>query len=77
MTKVTIAAPDNRKTVMVSDDKSVKDILDENGINYSRASVIVDGCMLTPAQLRQTLTELGATGTCTIAVCVKLDNAAC
>ena len=75
MTKVTLAAPDTRKTIIVANNKSPKEILEENDVNFTRASVIIDGCILTPAQLRQSLTELGATETCTIAVCVKMDNA--
>ena len=76
MTKVTLAAPDSRKTVIISDETTVKEILDSNSINYSRASVILDGTILTPDNLRKSLTDLGATGDCTIAICVKMDNAA-
>ena len=75
MTKVTLSTPDSRNAVMVEDDQSIKEILDDNGINYSRASVMIDGMTLTADQLRKTLSDLGTVGDCIIATCVKMDNA--
>ena len=75
MTKVTLSTVDSRNSLIVEDSKTVKEILQENGVNFSTASVMIDGMTLTPDRLRQSLTELGATGECTIATVVKMDNA--
>lgn len=75
MTKVLLAAPDNRRTVNEDDALSPKEIMEKHGVNYSRGTVMLDGSILNPEQLRKSLEELGATGDCTLSVTVKLDNA--
>lgn len=75
MTKVTLSTVDSRNSLIVEDSKTVKEILQENGVNFSTASVMIDGMTLTPDRLRQSLAELGATGECTIATVIKMDNA--
>ena len=75
MTKVTLSTVDSRNSLIVEDSKTVKEILQENGVNFSTASVMIDGMTLTPDRLRQSLADLGATGECTIATVVKMDNA--
>ena len=75
MTKVTLSTVDTRKTVFVEDASSVQQILNDNGVNYATASIMIDGMTLTPDRLRQSLADLGATGECTIATVIKMDNA--
>lgn len=75
MIRVTIALPDDRSTEIMDDSLSVKEILNHKNANFSRATVILDGCTLTPEAMNKPLRELGVQGDCTIAVCVKLDNA--
>ena len=75
MTKVTLSTVDSRNSLIVEDSKTVKEILQENGVNFSTASVMIDGMTLTPDRLRQSLTDLNATGECTIATVIKMDNA--
>ena len=75
MTKVTLSTVDSRNSLIVEDSKTVKEILQDNGVNYATASVMIDGMTLTPDRLRQSLADLGATGECTIATVVKMDNA--
>lgn len=75
MVRITIALPDSRKTEIVESTKSVKEILTDAGANFSRATVILDGCTMTPETMNKSLDDLGVTGDCTIAVCVKMDNA--
>lgn len=75
MTKVTLSTVDTRKNVIVEDATTVQQILQDNGVNYATASVMIDGMTLTPNRLRQSLADLGATGECTIATVVKMDNA--
>ena len=75
MTKVTLSTVDTRKNVIVENATTVQQILQDNGVNYATASVMIDGMTLTPDRLRQSLADLGATGECTIATVVKMDNA--
>lgn len=74
-TNVTIATPDSRATVPTPTNVSIADLLANNNINHSRASVMLDGTTLSNDQLNQTLQNLGAGSECTISVCVKLQNA--
>ena len=67
MTKVTLSTVDTRKNVIVENATTVQQILQDNGVNYATASVMIDGMTLTPDRLRQSLADLGATGECTIA----------
>ena len=75
MTKVTLSTVDSRNSLIVEDATSVQQILQDNGVNYATASVMIDGMTLTPDRLRQSLADLGATGECTIATVIKMDNA--
>lgn len=74
-TNATIATPDNRVTVPTTPDVTIADLLNSNSVNYSRASVMLDGTTLSDTQMGQTLQALGAGSDCTISVCVKLQNA--
>ena len=62
---VTIATPDSRATVPAENDVTIADLLQNNDVNYSRASVMLDGTTLTDAQMGQTLQALGAGSDCT------------
>ena len=77
MIRLTIASADSRTTDIIDDSITPKAALEAAGINYTRATVIIDGCPMTPAKMNQSFSDLGITGDCTMAVCVKLDNAGC
>lgn len=72
---VTLATPDCRSTVRTDDNISIEDLLSQQNVNYSAASVMIDGTPLPANQLKKTLKELDAGSNCTISVCVKLQNA--
>ena len=72
---VTLATPDNRSTVRTDENITVEELLKQNGVNYSRASIMLDGTPLPNDQLKKSLKELSAGADCTISVCVKLQNA--
>lgn len=72
---VTLATPDNRSTVRIDDTMSIEDLLKQNNVNYSRASIMLDGTPLPTADLQKSLKDLEAGSNCTISVCVKLQNA--
>ena len=75
MFRLTIASADSRNTDIVDDNITPKQALENAGINYTRATVILDGCTMTPEKMNKSFRDLGIAGDATLAVCVKLDNA--
>lgn len=75
MLRLTISTPDTRKSVIISEDKTPRETLEDENINIGAASLILDGAMLSPESQRKNFRELGVTGDATLAVCVKLANA--
>jgi len=76
MVRVTIATTDKRTSILAPATKTVREILEENSVNYKGAALMIDGVMLTAATVGNTLAELDVTEACTISVTVKMDNAA-
>jgi hypothetical protein len=76
MIKVTIASTDERKTAIVEDTDSVKKILTDNGINYAKATLMLDGMILGAADINKTMKDLNVGADCIISVTIKMDNAA-
>lgn len=70
-----IATPEERSNVEVNKTMSLRDILRQNNINYSRASVMMDGLTLDESQLDAPLEDLGGNEDSTVAITVKLQNA--
>lgn len=65
---------------LVSKDTTIRSILEEQRIDYSRSLVSLNSHTLTPSQLNMTLAELGFDGTpgndrCYVACITKQDNA--
>ena len=73
---ITVAGPDTRTEVSANEDSTIATILQEQGINYANASVMIDGVTMAGDALSKTLKEAGVIAGSTIAVCVKLQNAA-
>ena len=77
MIKVTLVTNNPRKTVMVSETKTIREILEENEISLMNAAVSVNGFTLgSPAELDKTLLEHEVTDNATISVLVNKNNAA-
>lgn len=72
---ITVSSPDKRAEVTVSEDTSIAQILKDQGINFAKASIMVDGSTLGNDALSKSLKDLGAVNGSVIAVCVKLQNA--
>ena len=77
MIRLTIASTDNRNTDIIDEALTPKQALANANINYTRATVILDGCTMTPEKMNKSFRDLGVQGDATLAVCVKLDNAGC
>ena len=70
-----------RKDLMVSADTTVRQILEDNSVDYSRAGISLDTAPISGPQLDMTLRQLGYDGTdghnrAFMGVIVKADNAA-
>lgn len=76
MVKVTLITNNPRKTVFVPETKTVKQILDENEVNYGSAATAVDGATLSAGEINMTLAELGVEDKVVISVLAHKDNAA-
>jgi hypothetical protein len=75
MVQVKLSTNTQRKTVTVDQNTTIRSILEENNIDYSRTPVYVDGAALQVGDMDKTLSECGITDRCMIAAIVKTDNA--
>lgn len=73
VTIVTTHAPKN--TVPAASTKTPREILTENGVDFSVAQATLDGMILTPDKLNMSLADLGVKDACYITVVAKHDNA--
>lgn len=77
MIRVTLVSNNPRKTAIVPETKTIRQILAENDISLTNASVSIDGFTLgSPAELDKQLLEHTQADSATIAVLVNKDNAA-
>jgi citrate lyase beta subunit len=78
MIKVTIAAPDERKTHLADPSESIKGILDVNKVNHMKATLMLDGVILGASDVNKTLSQMNVPDNtdCTLSVTIKMDNAA-
>ena len=75
MIKVTVGNNVKRESVIVEETATLRSVLEEQGIDYSRGTMHLDGCSLNPGQLDKTFAELGITEKCYLLNVVKADNA--
>ena len=76
MIKVTIVTNAGRNEVMVSEDTTIREILDDNNVNYAVGTTSIDGCPLKAGDMDCTLDEMGIETKCFLSVVVKADSAA-
>lgn len=75
MLKITVGTNTNRKTVMVSEDTTLRQVLEDNDINYSAGQTSLDGCVLQPGDMDKTFSAMGVTGNAYLVCVQKMDNA--
>ena len=76
MIKVTIVSNNPRVTDIVSENKTVRQVLEEHDVNYANAAVSMDGFTLQLGDLDKTLAQHGITEKTTISALANKDNAA-
>ena len=76
MIKVTIGTNTDRSSVIVEPNRTLRSILDEKEIDYTRGTLHLDGASLKPGDLDKTFTTLGIIEKCYLISVVKADGAA-
>ena len=75
MISVTIGNNTKRTTISVSPETSVRTILEENNLDYSRAVVTLDGSPISAGEFDDTLEDFGIKEKCYLLAVVKAENA--
>lgn len=77
MIKVTVGNNTSRENVIVPITATPRQVLEENGIDYSRGQMTIDGCPMRPGDFDKTFGDLGIKedGKCFLLSVVKADNA--
>lgn len=75
MIKVVVGNNVKRDVVIVNGDTTIRKILDDAGIDYTRGVMHLDGCSLQPGDMDKTLNDFGVTDKCYLLNVVKAYNA--
>lgn len=76
MIKVNLSNNITRKAVIVDENSTLRSVLEQNDIDYSRGMTALDGCTLSPGEIDKTFADFGITEVTYLSVVVKADNAA-
>lgn len=74
MIKVIVGTNTDRKQVTVDPSRTLKDVLDENGIDYSRGGIHLDGLAVGGEGLNKSFTDHGINEDCILISVVKGDG---
>lgn len=75
MIQVKIVSNATRKTINVDPNKTIREVLEENNIDYDIAPTYIDGSPLNVGEHDKTFKELGITEKCILSAVVKTQNA--
>ena len=75
MIKVTIGNNLKRETVIVSGDTTLRSVLENANIDYTRGSMTLDGSTIEAGGLDKTFNDYGIAEKCWLLNVVKADNA--
>lgn len=76
MINVTIITNAGQNKTMVSEDATIREILEENNVNYAVGVTSIDGCPLHSGDMDKTFAEMGVESRCYLSCVVKADSAA-
>lgn len=74
MIQVTLGTNTDREIILVDPTKTIKDILEENGIDYASGSVRLDSKPIGGSELEKSFEEHGITEKCYLIVVVKANG---
>lgn len=75
MLKIIVGTNTNRKTVMVTEDTTLRQCLEENDINYATGQTSLDGYVLQPGDMDKTFAAMNVTEKAYLVCVQKMDNA--
>ena len=75
MINVKLSTSTSRTNVIVDSSKTVKQILEENDINYGTCQIHLDGAPLSAYEMNDTLEDIGVTDSCYLVAVVNTKNA--
>lgn len=75
MIKVTVGNNLKRESVIIDENTTLRSCLEENGVDYTRGVMHLDGSSLGPGDLDKTFAQHGITEKCFLLNVVKADNA--
>ncbi len=75
MIKVIVGNNVERKSDIVEPTKTLRQVLEENEIDYTRGVMHLDGSSLNPGDLDKTFADFGIVEKCFLLNVVKADNA--
>lgn len=75
MVKVVVGNNVKRETVIVDSSATLRSVLEDAGIDYTRGVMHLDGSSLNPGDLDKTFAQLGIGEKCFLLNVVKADNA--
>lgn len=76
MIKVTIGNNVKRESVIVNPNSTLRAVLEQANVDYTRGVMHLDGSSLNPGDLDKTFANFGITEKCFLLNVVKADNAA-
>ena len=75
MIKVTIGNNVKRETIIIDKNTTLRAALEDNGVDYTRGVMHLDGSSLQPGDLDKTFADFNITEKCYLLNVVKADNA--
>ena len=75
MIRVTVGNNVKRENVIVNDQTTLRSVLEQQNIDYTRGNLTLDGSTLQPGSLDKTFAEFGIKEKCFLMQIVKADNA--
>lgn len=78
MAMINVVVGNNLKrdtNVIVQDTATLRSVLENAGVDYTRGQTHLDGATLTPGDINKTFKDMGVTGKCYLLNVVKADNA--
>lgn len=75
MIKVIVGTTTQRNEKLYSGSTSIREILEDNAVDYSVAQVMLDGASLQPGDMDKTLSDMNVTEKCMLIAVVKAANA--
>lgn len=77
MVKVTVGNNVKRESVIVDENTTLRQVLEENEVDYTRGAMHLDGSPLQAGDLDKTFSDFGIAERCFLLNVVKADNATC